>query len=323
MATIAFDGWETQFYGGYLPDGYGGQDYLMHFRTRGSKNGVRRYQNPDGTWTPLGLKERAEREGWGERRAARKEARRAAKAERRAAKAAARSENLARARQYKAEQAEARRKRNPKNLTDEELRTGIERLKMEQEYRELSKSPALKVGERLVEKYMEYRTAKIEAKNKEEERKYQYAKLATDRANTRDRAAADKLRAKADAAQAKADLAEVRKGKKAAANQAKLVGAKLAYRNTTIRGGIGAFFNKTLRSLAEHDDSIRKGRAEVEGMLSGRKAVDRYNRSHENKATYAATPDQVRRAKQSHEKFIEREKTKQEEWKARQKGSSK
>lgn len=141
MATIAFDGWETQFYGGYLPDGYGGQDYLMHFRTRGSKNGIRRYQNPDGTWTPLGLKERAEREGWGERRAARREAKRAAKAERRAAKAAARSENLARAKQYKAEQAEARRKRNPKNLTDDELRKGIERLKMEQEYRELKRSP--------------------------------------------------------------------------------------------------------------------------------------------------------------------------------------
>ena len=30
------------------------QDELMHFRTRGSKNGVRRYQNKDGSLTPLG-----------------------------------------------------------------------------------------------------------------------------------------------------------------------------------------------------------------------------------------------------------------------------
>lgn len=32
--------------------------YLVHSRTKGSKNGVRRYQNPDGTGTPLGLERR-------------------------------------------------------------------------------------------------------------------------------------------------------------------------------------------------------------------------------------------------------------------------
>ena len=33
-------------------------DYLAHFRTKGSKNGVRRYQNLDGTWTELGKERR-------------------------------------------------------------------------------------------------------------------------------------------------------------------------------------------------------------------------------------------------------------------------
>ena len=32
--------------------------YIAHSRTKGSKNGVRRYQNPDGTWTDLGLERR-------------------------------------------------------------------------------------------------------------------------------------------------------------------------------------------------------------------------------------------------------------------------
>ena len=34
------------------------QDYLMHYRTPGSRNGVRRYQYPDGTWTELGKERR-------------------------------------------------------------------------------------------------------------------------------------------------------------------------------------------------------------------------------------------------------------------------
>lgn len=32
--------------------------YLAHYGTKGQKKGVRKYQNPDGTWTPLGLERR-------------------------------------------------------------------------------------------------------------------------------------------------------------------------------------------------------------------------------------------------------------------------
>lgn len=47
-------------------DMYATDQHLEHSRTKGSKNGIRRYQNADGTWTPLGLARRREREGFGD-----------------------------------------------------------------------------------------------------------------------------------------------------------------------------------------------------------------------------------------------------------------
>lgn len=41
------------------------QDELFHHGTKGQKHGVNRYQTADGKWTPLGLKRRREREGFG------------------------------------------------------------------------------------------------------------------------------------------------------------------------------------------------------------------------------------------------------------------
>lgn len=42
-------------------------DELMHYRTKGSKNGVRLYQNPDGSLTPLGERHYRDMYGYGER----------------------------------------------------------------------------------------------------------------------------------------------------------------------------------------------------------------------------------------------------------------
>ena len=39
----------------------------MHYRTKGSKNGVRLYQNPDGSLTPLGERHYRDMYGYGER----------------------------------------------------------------------------------------------------------------------------------------------------------------------------------------------------------------------------------------------------------------
>ena len=202
MAT--FDGWEDQLYG---------PNTLAHFRTKGSKNGVRRFQNEDGTWTPLGLKERKEREGWGDRKE-RRTAKRTAKVERRAQRAA-------RIEAYR----EQRKKNNPKNMSDEELQKKIARLKMEQEYRELAKSPLLKAGEKLAKAYFEAKDRKLKQEN--------------ERMNLmiRDRESKAKLaNAKAANVNAKSDLIDnlfSGKGKKKA--KAELIKAKA---DNQVRGAI-------------------------------------------------------------------------------------
>lgn len=146
MAT--FDSWEAAV---HPPE-----DYLMHFRTKGSKNGVRRYQREDGTWTELGLEERREREGWGdgESRKARKLQKKVERAERHQARKAARA-------QRKFERAEARRKRSLKGLTDEEMKAKLERAKMEAEYRDLTKKASLiETGAKMVTRILDYKDSK-------------------------------------------------------------------------------------------------------------------------------------------------------------------
>ena len=89
-----FDGWDARYCGDSmaLPPGMISEDYLMHFRTRGSKNGIRRYQQEDGSWTPLGLRLRKEREGWGETKKEQKAAKKEKKAQSQAEKMANRYE---------------------------------------------------------------------------------------------------------------------------------------------------------------------------------------------------------------------------------------
>ena len=52
---------------------YADEHTLMHHRTRGSKNGIRRWQNKDGSYTPEGYKHYSEMYGWGTRKANAKE----------------------------------------------------------------------------------------------------------------------------------------------------------------------------------------------------------------------------------------------------------
>lgn len=147
-----FDGWETQLYGDVmaLPTG----DELMHFRTKGSKNGVRRYQTESGAWTPLGLKERKAREGWGQSRAERKAAKATKKLERREARKA----RVAAAKEaYNAR----KNKRSLKGLSDEELKAKINRLKLEKEYKDLNKNPMVETGAKLVKAYFDAKDAKL------------------------------------------------------------------------------------------------------------------------------------------------------------------
>lgn len=155
-----FDGWETQLYGDVmaLPT----QDELMHFRTKGSKNGVRRYQTESGEWTPLGLKERKAREGWGQSRAERRAAKLSRKLERKTAR---------KARMDSMREARIKRKaaKSIKGLSDEELQKRINRVKKEIEYKELTKNPVLKFGEKLVTSYFDNKAKKLEQDTKRAE----------------------------------------------------------------------------------------------------------------------------------------------------------
>lgn len=231
-------------------DGWNSPNSLMHFRTKGSKNGVRRFQQKDGTWTPLGLQQRKAREGWGDRKA-----RRAQRHLERAERHQARREARAAAR---AAYAEKRRQNSLKGLTDAELQKKINRLKMEQEYKELSRSPILKAGESLVKSY-------FEAKDKAIARAEKKAQLENNRIN----AQANLAKAQAQKAEAKNELISHLSGTSRKKAKAELKKVKNEERKHTIRGAISESVGNVLRKegtrfVKEMGDSsllMRSGRA--------------------------------------------------------------
>lgn len=241
MAT--FDGWDTP------------QNSLMHFRTKGSKNGVRRFQNEDGTWTPLGLRERKEREGWGDEGASRKERkaqRQLARAERHQARRQARAEAREAA-------AERRRKNSLKGLTDAELQQKINRLKMEQEYKELSKSPLLKVGETLVKTY-------FEAKEKQIAREEKKAQMENNRINAK----ANLAKAKAQQAEAKNEFISQITGASRKKAKAELKKVKNEERKNTVRGAISSSLGNVIR---KEGSRFVKGMSEDSLLMRGGRRI--------------------------------------------------
>ena len=274
-----FDGWETRLYGDAmaLPAGQLSDNELMHFRTKGSKNGVRRFQQPDGTWTPLGLKERKEREGWGDSRRERKaekavarSERRVAKAEKRSAKLNAKIEKKAAKKQAAFEKAEKKRLASDiSKLTDEELQKKIARVKMEQEYKELTRSPILKTGEKLV-------SAVLQAKAKKEEREAAQARLELEnkRINAEvikakestKRASEERKKAVEERKKMEADV----KGGKKIERETALKNAKIAWKGTTIHGGISRRINDMLTSGVKEK---YKKRREFEGQVEANRIL--------------------------------------------------
>lgn len=216
-----FDGWNT------LPRkrplaGSNGQlsnDELMHFRTKGSKNGVRRFQTEDGTWTPLGLRERKEREGWGESRKERKLAKKIARSEKHEAKKAAKSE-------AKAERAEKRRKSKLSGLTDEEMKAKLERARMEAEYRDLKKRGSMiETGAKLIDKYLDYQDRKAQRTTEMNRQKLEMERLKTQQIQAKKNAKSAKYRIKSsknEAKKAKSDSESAKwKNKEARAKSSK------------------------------------------------------------------------------------------------------
>ena len=271
-------------------------EYLAHFRTKGSKNGVRRFQTESGEWTPLGLKERREREGWGEDRKAARAERKAARAEKRAANSAARRERIA---AYKEEQ----RKKNPKTMTDEELKAAIERKKMETEYKELNRSSLLKAGEKLVSGYMNYRVKKEEAEVAKKRMELDLKRINADVVKSKERTKQtiqESKKAKAEAEKMKADV----EGGLKYSRKADFRKAKTDYRNTTFRGNIA-------RAIGARMNSGTKEKYTKIRAAEGQVAADRILKASKDKAAKAAAA-QAEKQRRAQEREAEKERRRRE-----------
>ena len=271
-------------------------EYLAHFRTKGSKNGVRRFQTESGAWTPLGLKERREREGWGEDRKAARAERKVARAEKRAANSAARRERIA---AYKEEQ----RKKNPKTMTDEELKAAIERKKMETEYKELNRSPLLKAGEKLVSGYMNYRVKKEEAAVAKKKIELDLKRIDADVVKSKERTKQtiqESKKAEAEAAKMKADV----EGGLKYSRKADFQKAKTDYRNTTFRGNIA-------RAIGARMNSGTKEKYTKIRAAEGQVAADRILKAPKDKAAKAAAA-QAEKQRRAQEREAEKERRRKE-----------
>lgn len=252
-----FDGWETQLYGDVmaLPT----KDELMHFRTKGSKNGVRRYQTESGEWTPLGLKERKAREGWGQSRAERRAAKLSRKLERKTAR---------KARMDSMREARIKRKaaKSIKGLSDEELQKRINRVKKEIEYKELTKNPVLKFGEKLVTSYFDNKAKKLEQDTKR-------AELIIRQQEARQKL----LASKAALTQARGGVIDnIMRGSKYKTAKTQLINAKA---DKTVRGAVRKAIGKVIEK--EGDRIVNEMGNQSLIMRGGRKVKSVYNKGVE------------------------------------------
>lgn len=283
MRMERFDGWSARYCGDALamPG-----TALAHFRTKGSKNGVRRYQQPDGTWTPLGLRLRKAREGWGETRAERKLARAKAKTQRIKAKEATQTKILREKEKVRAEKEkikaerkksrmariEERRKNSLSKMTDAELQKKIERAKMEAEYKELTKSPVIKTGERLVTAYFDARSKRFDRQAAKAKMELESARVNADIV----RAKEGTKRAKQEAKKAQQEAVKMREDRKAGLKnerKATLLKAKTDWRGGTLLGGIKRRINDQLTAGvkdAYKNKRVKLGEDRVKQILKGR-----------------------------------------------------
>lgn len=296
---MTFDSWQGMLYP---------EEYLEHHGILGMKHGRRRYQNEDGTWTEAGLEARRKREGFGESRAERKAAKRVAKLEKKQARKAARNEAAA-------ARAEKRRLRSMKGLTDDELKARIARLKLENEYKDLKKSPLLETGAKLVGKYLEYKGNKEQREIDLNKQKIEFERIKADAAKSRDRVKVSANEAKKAKQEANKTKYDVQGGLKIA-RKADLKKAKTDYRNTTILGGIGKRINMQLTSgKAKEYEAVRKAKGESKAnSIKSDAARDLNNRkwkqARADKATRAKAAERDLRPEKKREEQLRKERHK-------------
>lgn len=177
---------------------------------------------------------------------------------------------------------EKRRTKSLNGLTDEEMKAKLERAKMEAEYRDLTRRhTAIETGANLIGKYLEYRNTKEKNAIEANKQKLEMERLKTQRVQAKE--ASEK--AASDAKASKFEFKKMKQDRKAGLStkrQKELIGAKLAYRNTTVRGGIAKRINQFLTSgKSEYYQAKRKAKGEAAASKIKNKAED--NESLETK----------------------------------------
>lgn len=224
---MTFDSWQERLYP---------EEYLEHWGIKGMKHGRRRFQNEDGTWTEAGLEARRKREGFGETRKERRAAKRVAKLERKQARKVARNEAAA-------ARAEKKRLRSVKGLTDDELKARINRLKLENEYKDLKKSPLIETGVNLVNRYLDYKDKKEQKVLDLNRQKIEMARLKTQRI------------------QAKESTNQAKYGVKTSANEVKKAKQEVNKMKEDVKGGL------KYKRKAEYKDAKARLKAESRGAI--------------------------------------------------------
>lgn len=159
--------------------------YLIHSGIKGQKHGVRRYQNKDGTWTPEGKRRRAAREGY-----------------------SIDSSNK------KSKNDKSKAKNDLSNMTDDELRSHINRMQLEDQYRQYlaktnpkKKSKATEIMAKLTEnavmtignKAIEAMANKIFQKSKPKKKPIDLDSLTPEKLKSMNKEELDEVNAYADA----------------------------------------------------------------------------------------------------------------------------
>lgn len=275
-----FDGWNARYCGDALalPG-----DALAHFRTKGSKNGVRRYQQEDGTWTPLGLRLRKAREGWGETRKERKankdvarKERKAQRAEKKIARKEARHERMVRRK-------EKFGSNNLKGLTDAEVKKRIARAKLEREYKDLTRSRAVENGMKAVKYLMDAHQRKQERKLERDKMGLELTRMGVDRARIK----ADEVRSKELTKQEKERVKQSKERTRQAvldrksglklSRKADLKRAKKELKESSAWNKLMSVHKEKRLSRIRQEEEVNKGMAFVKSQLKGLNAIRRHN----------------------------------------------
>lgn len=237
------------------------EDSLEHHGTKGMRWGVRRFQNKDGSLTPLGQKRRSLGQVYRDHKTAKKRKAALEKAREAKAKKKVEEEKAAKAAEKRAKDVAAG-KIPAKKMTDEELATAMKRLENEQKYQqkllETSKS------KQFMDKMWKDAILPGISEGSKEVLKSTISKYGKDLLGVSDKDA-KKAKSEYDKLKEQKEMAEFREKKYAA--------------------------ERNLKNLKEKDAEAEQQKAEGERKAAAQKKVDEYNAQREKEAREREKPD--------------------------------